>query len=310
MNSLCVDTRVGLGALTLLLGAAACGGDAATADPDAPFAVVATGLSTPESVLWDAGRQVWYVSNINGPAMAKDDNGYILRLTAEGAMMDSLPFINGADEDIVLNAPKGMALVGDTLWVADIDALRAFNVVSGTAVTTLELGAQRATFLNDVAAAPDGSLLITDSGFAIDADGRITYPGESRVFQLVGRNARTVVGLPERSGANGIAYDAARGRWLIVGDAPSLFGWTEGSDTIEVLAPMPGEKDGLVLLDDGRALFSNWTDSSLSVLAADGRVSQVRGGLPEAADLGYDPVRRLVAVPLSGRHRLEIWPLR
>lgn len=302
-------THVATMAFAGMLALAACGDPPAGDDPDAAFAVVETGLAGPESVLWDAERHVWYVSNINGASMAKDDNGYIVRLTADGAMMDSLPFINGADADIVLHAPKGMALVGDTLWVADIDALRAFNVVSGTAVTTLELGAQYATFLNDVAAAADGSLLITDSGFAIDADGRITYPGQSRVFQLVGRNARTVLGLPERSGANGIAFDPARGQWLIVGDAPSLFGWTPGADSAEVLAPLPGEKDGLVLLADGRALFSNWTDSSLQVLAADGSVSRVRGGLPEAADLGYDSVRGLVAVPLTGAGRVEIWRL-
>jgi hypothetical protein len=36
------------------------------ADPDAPMAVVDSGLATPESVLWDAERNVWYVSNING----------------------------------------------------------------------------------------------------------------------------------------------------------------------------------------------------------------------------------------------------
>ena len=35
-------------------------------DPNAPLAVVNTGLSTPESVLWDDTRRVWYVSNING----------------------------------------------------------------------------------------------------------------------------------------------------------------------------------------------------------------------------------------------------
>lgn len=300
----------GVAALTLALTLAACGERPAAEDPNAPVAVLDAGLSAPESVLWDAARGLWYVSNVNGAAMAKDDNGYIVRLTADGAMMDSLPFINGADADIVLHAPKGMALVGDTLWVSDIDAVRAFNVVTGTAVTTLELAAQAATFLNDVAAADDGSIYITDSGFIIDANGRFTYTGQSRVFQLVGRNARTVVVLPDRSGANGIAFDPARGQWLIVGDAPTVFGWTAGSDSVTVLAAAPGDKDGVVLLGDGRALFSAWADSALYVLGVDGAVSRERGGLPEPADIGYDPARRLVAVPLASSDRIEFWRLR
>ena len=149
---------------------------------DAPVAVVSEGLSTPESVLWDATRNVWYVSNINGSPLAKDDNGYILRLSADGATMDSVAFINGADADITLNAPKGMALVGDTLWVADIDAVRAFDVTTGNTVTTLELGAQNATFLNDVAVGGDGTVYITDSGISFNADGSVPSPGMSAIL--------------------------------------------------------------------------------------------------------------------------------
>lgn len=290
---------------------AACGGDGtAGRDQNLPFAVVSSGLSTPESVLWDAARNVWYVSNINGSPTAKDDNGYIVRLTADGALMDSLPFINGGDEDITLNAPKGMALVGDTLWVADIDAVRAFNVNAGTAVTTLELGAQGATLLNDVAAAADGTIYITDSGIAFDASGNVSHPGRSRVFALVGRNAREAVALPPETAANGIAFDAAANHWLIVGfNSPNIFAWTAGADSVTVLGTGPGGGDGLIVLADGRAVFSSWADSSLTVFA-DGVSTKLRGALPAPADLGYDPVRRLVAVPLLQGDRIEIWSLR
>jgi hypothetical protein len=103
----------------------------AARDINTPLHVASTGLATPESVLWDAARSVWYVSNINGNPPQKDDNGYIVRLGANGETMDSLPFINGTDEDVTLHAPKGMAMRGDTLWVADIDALRGFDLASG-----------------------------------------------------------------------------------------------------------------------------------------------------------------------------------
>ena len=56
-----------------------------------------------------------------------DGNGYISRMGAAGMVTDSA-FIKG------LNAPKGMALVHDTLWVGDIDVVRAYNARTGAPV--------------------------------------------------------------------------------------------------------------------------------------------------------------------------------
>lgn len=270
-----------------------------------PIATFSEGLSTPESVLWDATRSLWYITNINGAGLAKDDNGYILRLSADGVKMDSVPFINGADADITLHAPKGMALVGDTLWVADIDAVRAFDMNTGNAVTSLELAAQGATFLNDVAVGGDGTIYVTDSGISFAADGSLTHPGKSRVFAINGHNAREVVVLPAESAANGIAFDAAHNRWLMVGfNSPNIFAWTIGDDSVTVIGTGPSGGDGIVILNDGRALYSSWADSSLYVFA-DGVSTKLRGGLNAPADLGYDARRNIVAVPLFQDNRVE-----
>jgi sugar lactone lactonase YvrE len=316
MTRLASDTRqpVAAFALSVLsLSLVACGGDPApepARDPNTPVAVVDRGLATPESVLWDATRELWYVSNINGVPVEKDGNGYILRLTADGAMMDSLPFINGADDDITLHAPKGMALVGDTLWVADIDHVRGFNVVTGTEVASIDLQGMGATFLNDVAAGTDGTVYITDSGIAFDTTGAVLHPGASRVFALLGRSAREAVVLPRESAANGIAWDPSRGAWLIVGfNSPNVFAWTPGAASAEVVGSGPGGGDGLVILADGRALYSSWADSSLTVFE-NGTSTTLRKGLPSPADLGYDPARGLVAVPLFASDRIELWDVR
>jgi sugar lactone lactonase YvrE len=304
-------TRRALTAFAVLIVApvaAACYGDrSAPAEPAAPVAVVDSGLATPESVLWDVARNVWYVSNINGQPGAKDDNGYIVRLSADGALVTPTPFISGAGAAVTLHAPKGMALVGDTLWVADIDAVRAFNVVTGEPVATVDLASMQAIFLNDVAAGADGTIYITDSGIAFDSLGNVSHPGQSRVFAISGRTARQAVVLPRESAANGISWDAARGAWLIVGfNSPSVFSWTPGSDSVTVLGTGPGGGDGLVVLADGRALFSSWADSSLTVFA-NGAATTVLEGLASPADLGYDAARGLVAVPLFTLDRVEIW---
>lgn len=281
----------------------------AARDVNTPLHVASMGLATPESVLWDATRQIWYVSNINGNAPQKDDNGYIVRLGANGETMDSLPFINGTDADVTLHAPKGMAMRGDTLWVADIDALRGFDLTSGKQVASVDLAPLRATFLNDVAVGNDGGIYITDSGIAFDATGAVTHPGQSQVFVV--RNGVPSVGvvLPKQSAANGIAWDAAKNAWMIVGfNSPNVFEWVPGAKEATVLGTGPGGGDGLVVLGDGRAIYSSWADSSLTVFSG-GMSTTLRKGLASPADLGYDPARKLIAVPLFNGNRVEFWPI-
>ncbi|MGH7718701.1 MAG: hypothetical protein ACREON_07655, partial [Gemmatimonadaceae bacterium] len=105
--------------------AAGTGGAGGAADTASRVAT-AEGFSTPESVLYDAEADAYFVSNINGSPGERDNNGFISRVRADGTV-DSMRFIAGGRGGVTLNAPKGMALVGDTLWVTDIDAVRAFH---------------------------------------------------------------------------------------------------------------------------------------------------------------------------------------
>jgi sugar lactone lactonase YvrE len=281
----------------------------AARDPNTPLHVASTGLSTPESVLWDATRGLWYVSNINGDPPQKDDNGYIVRLGANGETMDTVPFINGADDDITLHAPKGMALKGDTLWVADIDAVRAFDVNTGRQVASLDLSPMRATFLNDVAVGNDGGIYITDSGIAFGPDGAVTHPGKSRVFVIRNLAASEAVVLPRESAANGIAWNPSRNAWTIVGfNTKDIFEWVVGAKEATVAGTGVGGADGLVILEGNRAVYTSWADSSLNVFEG-GANRTLRKGLDSPADIGYDPARKLVAVPLFKSDRVEFWPL-
>ena len=91
------------------------------------------GFQTPESVKWDSAQDVYFVSNINGAPGVKDGNGYITRLGPAGMVMD-IAFMKGLD------APKGLALVHDTLWVADIDQVRAFDARTAAPVATVPVG--------------------------------------------------------------------------------------------------------------------------------------------------------------------------
>jgi sugar lactone lactonase YvrE len=303
-----------LGATVML---AACGGgrdagDAAAgsertavvdSSPKAAIALTVDHLEAPEAARFDPELGVYFVSNINGSPTGKDGNGYISRLTRDGKV-DSLKFIAGGRGGAKLDAPKGLAIKGDTLWVADIDAARAFNKRSGKPIAIVSL-AGKAKFLNDAAVGPDGAIYFTDTGVADDGKGGMGHPGPDRVFRIEGRKATIALEFQDKPGPNGITWDSAGSRFLIVSfQGPSIYGWAPGDSAAAVLAQGPGMMDGIEALGDGRFVVSTWTDSSLFVLQG-AKITKLVGGLPGAADIALDRERGRIAVPLLLDNRVE-----
>ena len=89
-----------------------------------------TGLQNPHSFLADPAGDQYFISNINGESEAKDNNGFITRVDQSGNIT-AMRFIQGGHEQVDLHAPKGITLVGQSLYVADLDTLRAFDKTSG-----------------------------------------------------------------------------------------------------------------------------------------------------------------------------------
>ena len=261
-------------------------------------------LAQPESAHYDRDLNLWFVSNINGDPSKKDNNGYIQRLKADGTP-DTAKFIVGGKNGVTLNAPKGIAIVGDTLWVADIDAVRGFNKATGAPVATV--AAPQAKFLNDVAAGPDGTLYITDTGAIPDPKTGLKHVGPDRVYQVKGRKATVALESAQLQGPNGIAWDPKGGEFVIVSFfGPGIFGWKPGSADLRSLASGPGGQDGVEPLPDGRLVVTSWADSSLFVLD-NGRMTKVASGIASPADIGLKD--RTVAVPQLMENKLQFWEL-
>jgi hypothetical protein len=130
--------------------------------PSPPILLQAVGFLSPQAALHDPEADVYLVSNSNGGPADADGNGFISRVSPEGSLLD-LKWIDGA-AGAGLDAPKGMALAGDRLYVADLNVVRLFDRKSGeplgkTAITS-------ARYLADLAFAPDGTLYVSDTGLA------------------------------------------------------------------------------------------------------------------------------------------------
>src|SRR5437773_3859417 len=276
--------------------------------PSATKVLTVEGFLTPESVLHDTVQDIYFVSNINGSPTAKDNNGFISRVKPDGAV-ENLKFIEGGRTGITLNAPKGLALAGDTLWVADIDAVRAFNAKTGAPIDSVSLSKLGAVFLNDVVVVPTGALYVTDTGIRFDDVGNVLHPGPDRVFRIGPDRAVTVAVRGDTLGRpNGIALDAAGKRFVIVEfGGRSVLAWKPGDKAPSVIAKGPGGFDGVEIVG-GRILVSSWSDSTVSSYETGQEVKLITG-VPSPADIGYDAKRNRVLIPIFTGNRVEIWQL-
>lgn len=274
--------------------------------PVPPVLLREVGLSGPTSALYDPLGDVYLVSNVNGEALAHDDNGFISRVRPDGTV-EALRWIDGALGDVTLDAPKGMALVGDVLYVADIDVVRSFDRTSGAALG--KSAVVSAVALEDVAAAADGTVFVCDSGRAAPGAKKRPPKGAAAVYALDARGVpRAVAKGPELEQPRSLL--AVEGGVVVITASGKLYRLSPAGAR-EVLGALPAEAvGGSVQLPDGRALVSSAGSSSVYVsqepLAAGAEFDVLIGELKAPGDLGFDPKRKQVLVPLVEEHSLYI----
>ncbi len=269
---------------------------------DAATAIDIAGFATPESVLHDPMGDVYLVSNINGSPVDKDGNGFISRLTPDGEVV-ALRWIDGTAEGVTLNAPKGMAIQGSSLFVADIDCVRMFDLTSGS--PTGEVCVEGATFLNDVAPDDQGTLWVTDSGLRAGPGGLVPS-GTDALYRLSPDGRMATIGRGEWLGRpNGVAV-GPRGVFVATFGTGEVFQVAVDGAHTRVMPASDRQLDGIEFLDDGGFMFSSWGDACVYRVSGDGSVERIVTGLDAPADIGYDRGRARVLIPLFNENRVLI----
>jgi sugar lactone lactonase YvrE len=268
------------------------------------------GFRGPESVRYDPEQDVFFVSNMTGAGSARDGNGYIARVSASNPDSGTV-LAQGGVNGVTLDAPKGLAIHGDTLWVTDITVLRGFDRHTGAPLQTIDFAPRGAVQLNDIAVGPDGTLHVTDTGIIMSPKG-VIHTGPDRVFVVGAGGAIAVAAEGFQLGRpNGITWDPTAKRWLVVSFDPfngQVMVNPQGRTKPQLIRTGKGQLDGVEVLGDGAVLFSSWADSSIHLLA-NGRDRQIIREVAVPADIGIDTRRNRIAIPLSMLGRVELWSL-
>lgn len=279
---------------------------------EARFVRNLVGFQGPESVRYDPEQDAFFISNMAGYGSAKDGNGYISRVNA-GNPVDAAVFVQGGKNGVVLDSPKGMAIQGDTLWVADINILRGFNRKTGAVVANIDFTPYGAVQLNDVALGPDSTIRVTDSGIIMGKRG-VVHVGPDHIYVVGrGRQVSTPAQGPDLHQPNGVTWDSAGKRWIVLS-----FDRLDGQ-VAEMPLDMRTRKviresrsstqlDGVEMLPSGAIMFTSWADSAIHVLSG-GRERKIIRAVPVPADIGVDTRRHHLAIPLSMLGRVQLWDI-
>lgn len=276
---------------------------ASAPDPTAPIVVANVGFKTPESVLYDAEADVYLVSSINGGEVAADANGFVSRLDPDGRVLD-LKWIDGSRPDQALDAPKGMAISDGVLYVADITSVKMFDRATGKATGKVTISG--ATFLNDVAAAPDGAVYVSDSGLKQGKTG-LEPSGSDAIYRIAKGEGKAERVIKDKGlgNPNGLLADA-EGVWVVTFGSGQLYRVSrEGRKEAGENLPS-GQLDGIVQVADGSMLVSSWEGSSILRGSPGAGFLASITGVASPADIGYDSKRKRVLIPLFMGDAVEI----
>lgn len=242
-------------------------------------------LTTSESVCYYEKEKVIFVSCINGKPTDKDGNGFISMISLSGEIITH----HWATE---LNAPKGMGISGNSLFVTDIDRVVQFSLDDGS--FQMEYPVQEAKFLNDIAVDELGNVFVSDMS------SNNIYKVEKGIISLWVSNEILVRpnGLNTRNGT------------LFVGTQNGIFS-IDQNKKISHLVENTGGIDGLELFENGYFIISDWQGKVQLVHPEEKFITLFNTTDMEinAADIHYVSDRNLLLVPTFFDNRVMAYEL-
>jgi DNA-binding beta-propeller fold protein YncE len=263
----------------------------------APAWSLSEGFQLPKSAFYDTKTKKVYVSNMGTARDARDGTGFISIITLDGKI-DTAKWVTG------LNAPKGLRIFEDTLWVSCLDELVGIDVPS--AKVTKRVKPDGAKFLTDVAVARDGTVYVSDLL-------------QNRIYSSEGRTAKVFAEGEEVEWPNGLVIDEDR---LVVAawgkpepdfstKVPGrLFAYDLATKKKSLITEKPvGNLDGVEPDGTGGYIVTDQFAGKVFRVDKEGMARPIIEGLKGPADIAYVREKALLIVPRLGDHTVAAYDL-
>jgi outer membrane protein assembly factor BamB len=240
-------------------------------------------LITPECVTYDPDRNIFYISNLNRVNEVEND-GYISIVNADGSV-ENARWVEG------LTSPLGNDFYNGHLFVNDGGNIVKIDIESGNVIEKISV--EGAADLNGIDIDEAGNIYAADSDgnkiYKVTQDGEVTLLFEGE----------------ELNEPNGVFI---KGEELIVASMSgnSLLSFHLETNQIKTLVEGIGGVDGIIQLEGGHFLTSNWS-GEIYFISNDMQKQKILDTTVDkinAADIGYIPQENLLVVPTFFDNRL------
>lgn len=244
-------------------------------------------LPTPESVLYVrvGGEPYLFVSLIDGQGDAVDGKGGIAKLSTDGEVIDK-------NWHTGLNAPKGMAIYQNHLYVADLSEVVVIDIKKRSLVKKIPIAG--AVFLNDVTVNSNGVVFVSDTR-------------TNKIHRI--ENDEPGLYLENMTSANGLKVF---GSSLIIGAGTELLLVGADKKPLTLAKGFAQGIDGIEMTTRGEFIVSCWAGLVYYVYS-DGRIEVLMDSQTQkinTADIGFDPNTRRVFVPNFFKNSVTAYQLR
>lgn len=231
-------------------------------------------MKVPESVLYDESNKVLYVANIDGQPAEKDGKGSIGKVGLDGKII-AVDWVTG------LNAPKGMGLHKNILYVADLTEVVAIDTKEGRIIRRIPV--EGSQFLNDITIDKKGAVYVSDSR-------------KRNVHKIEGDKVTTHLDSNSLKGPNGLLVHKKQ---LYVLDQGKMYRVEKDKKLTMLTEGMEGGTDGIENVKGKEFIVSSW-GGVIYYVKEDGtkeKLLDTREQKINSADIGYDAKNRIVYVP-------------
>lgn len=228
-----------------------------------------TTIAVPESVLLHKG--MLYISLIDGAGWTDDGKGGIGVMNPDGTEYNGNWITS-------LSAPKGMGVIGNKLYVADITRVAVIDIKKGKLLKTIPVaGAEN---LNDITIGKKKTVYISDS-----KGGKIWQLKKDQPSLYLDNVPRT----------NGLAFTKNE---LYFGEGKN-FKKINSKKEVSTIATLSQEIDGIEQLANGDFIVTSWP-GYIFYVHADGRyvtLLETHQQKINTADIGIDKKNNIIYVP-------------